>query len=50
MENTGKVALKRARKAVRKMGWLEIIDPPGSIKKNKGERWQVTIKVGFTIK
>jgi len=50
IENAVNVALKRAGKSVKKMGWFEIIETRGSIKENKVKQWQVTIKVGFTIK
>lgn len=50
VENAVNVALKRAGKTVKKMSWFEIIETRGSILENKVKHWQVTIKVGFTVK
>lgn len=50
IEHAVNVALKRAGKTVKKMSWFEVLETRGSIKKNKAEQWQVTIKVGFAVK
>lgn len=43
-------ALTKATKSVQNLRWFEILDSRGSIKDGKIERWQVTIKLGFTMK
>lgn len=43
-------ALAKAYKSVQNLRWFEILDSRGSIKNGKVEHWQVTIKLGFTMK
>lgn len=43
-------ALAKASKSVQNLRWFEILDSRGSIKNGKVEHWQVTIKLGFTMK
>jgi flavin-binding protein dodecin len=43
-------ALARAAKTVEQMRWFEIVETRGAIEKGKVAMWQVTIKVGFTLK
>jgi len=31
------------------LGWFQVVETRGSISKGKVDRWQVTIKVGFTV-
>jgi flavin-binding protein dodecin len=42
-------ALKRARKTIKNLSWFEVTETRGSIEDGKVHRWQVTIKVGFTV-
>ena len=42
-------ALKRAGKTIKNLSWFEIVETRGSIEKNQGNHWQVTIKVGFAV-
>jgi len=42
-------ALKRARKTVKNLRWFQIIEIRGDINKDQVGRWQVTLKVGFTV-
>ncbi|GAA3569402.1 dodecin [Snuella lapsa] len=42
-------ALAKASQSVHNLRWFEVIDTRGSIKDGSVERWQVTIKVGFTM-
>lgn len=42
-------ALNRASKSVDHLRWFEVIETRGSIKDGTVERWQVTLKIGFTM-
>lgn len=43
-------AVARAAKTVDNMRWFEVVDSRGHIEKDKVSHWQVTIKIGFTLK
>lgn len=43
-------AISKANKSVQNLRWFEITDSRGSIKNGKVEHWQVTVKLGFTMK
>ena len=43
-------AIARASSSIQNLRWFEIVETRGSIKDGAVERWQVTIKVGFTMK
>ncbi len=43
-------AIAKAAKSIQNLRWFEITDSRGSIKNGKVEHWQVTIKLGFTMK
>jgi len=42
-------ALKRAAKTVKNLRWSQIVETRGDIDKNRVARWQVTLKLGFTV-
>ena len=42
-------AIKRAHQTVKHLCWFELIETRGSIEKGRVHRWQVTIKVGFSV-
>lgn len=42
-------AIKRAGKTVKNLRWFHVIETRGDIDKSRVNRWQVTIKVGFTV-
>jgi hypothetical protein len=42
-------AIKRAHKSIKNLGWFQVVETRGDIDKGKVHRWQVTIKVGFTV-
>ena len=42
-------AIKRAHKTVKKLSWFQVVETRGNIDKGKVKRWQVTIKVGFSV-
>ena len=43
-------ALAKASRSIQNLRWFEIVETRGSIADGSIERWQVTIKVGFTMK
>ena len=43
-------AIAKAARTVRGMRWFEVLEERGHIADDKVEHWQVTIKVGFTVK
>ena len=43
-------AIKRAHKTIKNLCWFQVIETRGDINKGKVDHWQVTIKVGFTVK
>jgi flavin-binding protein dodecin len=49
MEEAVQNALARASKTVRNMRWFEVVETRGAIKDGQVDRWQVTVKVGFTL-
>lgn len=42
-------AIKRAHETVKNLSWFQVIETRGNIDKGKVHRWQVTIKIGFTV-
>ncbi len=42
-------AIRRAHKTIRNLSWFQVVETRGNINKGKVDRWQVTIKVGFTV-
>ena len=42
-------ALTKASSSIQKLRWFELIETRGSINEGSIERWQVTVKVGFTM-
>ncbi|MBU2951497.1 dodecin family protein [Tamlana agarivorans] len=43
-------ALNKASKSIQNLRWFEVTNTRGNIKDGKVDRWQVTIKLGFTMK
>ncbi len=42
-------AVAKASGSINNIRWFEVIETRGSINNGNVERWQVTIKVGFTM-
>lgn len=42
-------ALSKASASIHNLRWFEVMETRGNIKDGTVERWQVTIKVGFTM-
>lgn len=43
-------AIARAAKTIHDMRWFEVIETRGQIEQGNILHWQVTIKIGFTLK
>ncbi|MGD7036446.1 dodecin [Methylotuvimicrobium buryatense] len=43
-------AVEKAAKTLHDLRWLEVVETRGHIDQGKVAHWQVTIKVGFTLK
>lgn len=43
-------AIARAAKTINDMRWFEVTETRGHIEDGKIKHWQVTIKVGFTLR
>ncbi len=42
-------AIARAAKTMRNMHWFQVVETRGQIADGRVSRWQVTLKVGFTL-
>ena len=42
-------ALQKASETIHNLRWFEVRDVRGSVDGGKAAKWQVTIKVGFTL-
>ena len=50
MEEAVQNAIARAAKTVQEMRWFEVVETRGTILDGSVSQWQVTIKIGFTLK
>jgi flavin-binding protein dodecin len=50
IEDAIESAIKRADKTIKDLCWFQVVETRGNIEKGKVHHWQVTIKVGFTVK
>jgi len=50
MEEAIQNAVARAAKTVENMRWFEVTDSRGMIENGRVAHWQITIKIGFTLK
>lgn len=50
IEHAIEQAVKKASKSVDELRWFEVIETRGTIDGDKVQQWQVTLKVGFTLK
>lgn len=44
-----KNAISRVSESIYNLRWFEVIETRGTINEGRIDRWQVTIKVGFTM-
>jgi dodecin len=42
-------AIEKAGETLRHLGWFEVVQIRGSVDQGKVKRYQVTLKVGFTL-
>ena len=49
VEDAVATAIRRAHKTVKNLCWFQVVETRGTIVKGRVERWQVTLKVGFTV-
>ena len=49
IEDAVEGAVKRAATTVRNMRWFEVAEIRGHLEEGKVARWQVTVKIGFTL-
>jgi dodecin len=42
-------AIEKASRSIRHLGWFEVTDIRGAIKNGEVDRYQVTLKAGFTL-
>lgn len=50
IEDAVQNAIQRASKTLQNIRWFEVTEVRGAAGHGKIERWQVTVKVGFTMK
>jgi flavin-binding protein dodecin len=49
LEDAIQNAVGKAAQTVRRMGWFEVEEVRGAIKKGQVTQWQVSVKIGFTL-
>jgi flavin-binding protein dodecin len=49
MEDAVNNAIARAAKTLRDLRWFQVVETRGEIRGDRVGRWQVTLKVGFTL-
>ena len=42
-------AVERAGSTLKNLRWMQVVETRGEITANRVSRWQVTLKIGFTI-
>lgn len=50
LEDAVQKAVARAAQTVQNMRWFEVVETRGKIEAGKIAQWQVTVKIGFTLK
>ena len=50
VEDAVNSALSKANSSISNMRWFEVCDIRGNIENGEVDHWQVTVKVGFTLK
>ena len=49
IDDAVETAIARASKTLRNIHWFQIVETRGTVASGKVERWQVMLKVGFTL-
>ncbi len=50
IEDAVNKAIQRAHQTIKNLCWFQVVETRGDIAKGRVQHWQVTIKVGFTVK
>ena len=50
IEDAIQKAISQAGETLENIRWFEVVETRGQVEDNKVANWQVTIKVGFTVK
>lgn len=50
IEHAIELAIAKASKSVDDLRWFKVIETRGTIDEDKVQQWQVTLKIGFTLK
>ncbi|HKL18459.1 MAG TPA: dodecin [Halalkalibaculum sp.] len=50
IEDAIEQAVKKAANSVDELRWFKVIETRGSINEDHIQQWQVTVKIGFTLK
>ena len=49
MEDAVNKAIQYAYQSVKTLSWFQVVETRGSINDGQVDRWQVTLKIGFTL-
>lgn len=49
IEDAVQAGITRAAQSIRKIGWFEVLETRGHVVDGRIERYQVTMKLGFTL-
>ncbi len=49
IEDAVQKAIQRASKTIKNLSWFQVVETRGNIDNGQVDRWQVTIKVGFSV-
>ena len=49
IEDAVQNAISKASKTLHNLNWFQVVETRGYIENNKGDYWQVTIKLGFRL-
>ncbi len=50
IEDAIEQAVKKASQSIDDLRWFEVVETRGTIDENQVQQWQVTLKIGFTLK
>lgn len=50
IEHAIEQAIAKASKSVDDLRWFKVIETRGTVDEDKVQQWQVTLKIGFTLK
>lgn len=50
LEDAIEQAVAKASRSVDELRWFKVIETRGTISEDRVQQWQVTVKIGFTLK